>query len=61
MYKEKLQLIFISDKHMGCIPHPHYDLCTLEKAPKNIGCLLLEKEAAALIGKWIKQHNKGIK
>jgi hypothetical protein len=57
----KLQLVFLRDKWMSCIPHAHYDLCTLEKEPKNIGCILTDKDGAKLIRKWIKEHNKGIK
>jgi len=55
---KKLQLVYLRDKGMGCIPHAHYDLCTLEKAPKNVACILTGKEGATLIKKWIKKHNK---
>jgi len=24
MINKKLQLVYIPEKHMGCIPHPHY-------------------------------------
>lgn len=57
----KLQLVYLPYKNMSCIQHPHYDLCTLEKEPKNIGCILTDKDGAKLIRKWIKEHNKGIK
>ena len=57
----KLQLVYLPYKDMMCIKHPHYDLCTLEKEPKNIGCILTDKDGAKLIRKWIKEHNKGIK
>ena len=61
MSKQKLQLIHIPWKNCSCISQPHYDLCTLEKYPKNIGCILIDKDGAKLIRKWIKQHNKEIK
>lgn len=57
----KLQLVYLSNKNMSCIRHPHYDLCTLEKEPKNIGCVLTNKYGAKLIKKWIKEHNKAQK
>ena len=60
MSKQKLQLIHIPWKNCSCIHHPHYDLCTLEKCPKNIGCILTDNDGAKLIRKWIKQHNKEI-
>lgn len=44
----------------GCIAHPHFDLCTLEKNPLNVACILTDAEGAKLIRKWIKIHNKGI-
>lgn len=57
--KEKLQLTYIRIPKgtVGCISESHYDLCTLEKNPKNIGCILTDKEGAKLIRKWINLHN----
>ena len=53
----KLQLVYLSNKNMNCIPHPHYDLCTVEKEPKNVACILTDKDGAKLIRKWVKEHN----
>jgi len=56
---KKLQLIYIRLPKgiVGCIPESHYDLCTLEKEPKNIACILTDKEGAKLIRKWIRIEN----
>ena len=54
---KKLQLVYLRNKDMGCIPHAHYDLCTLEKSPENIGCILTDKDGAKLIRSWIEKHN----
>ena len=53
----KLKLTYINSQTGVCIPHPHYDLHTDEEDPKNIACILTDKEGAKLIRKWIKQHN----
>lgn len=60
--KDKLQLTYIRlpEGALGCIPQSHYDLCTLEKNPSNVACILTDAEGAKLIRKWIKEHNKGI-
>lgn len=57
---KKLKLSYIPFKDCNCIPHPHYDLHTVEKNPQNIGCIFTDKEGAKLIKKWIKNHNKDI-
>jgi len=57
MISDKLQLVYLPNKDMGCIPHAHYDLCTLEKEPKNVACILTDKAGAKLIRHWINQHN----
>ena len=43
---------------MSCIQHSHYDLCTLEKSPKNIACVLTDKQGIKLLRKWVKKHNE---
>lgn len=57
---EKLQLVYLKDKNLGCIPHAHYDLCTNEKEPQNIACILTDKDGAKLIRKWIKNYNRSL-
>lgn len=61
--KNKLNLVYIKEKNMSCIPQPYYDL--YEDNGKgtgyNIACILTDKEGAKLIRKWIKQHNEDIK
>lgn len=62
----KLKLVYIPFKNSYCIPHPHYDLCTIPKKKDqsdcyNVACILTDKDGAKLIRKWIKKHNKGIK
>jgi len=60
---KKLQLIYIRLPYgtPGCIPQSHYDLCTFEKNPQNIACILTDKDGAKLLRKWIIQHNKETK
>jgi hypothetical protein len=58
---KKLKLVYIPYKNSSCIQQPHYDLCTNEKEPCNIACILTNKKGADLIGKWVKLHNKEIK
>lgn len=58
---EKLQLVYLRNKNLGCIPHAHYDLCTTGKDPQNVACILTDKDGAKLIKKWIKEHNVNIK
>jgi len=58
---KKLKLVYMPFKGGGCISHPHYDLCTNEKEPSNVACILTDKEGAKLLRKWIKGHNKEIK
>lgn len=54
---KKLQLVYLRDKYLGCIPHAHYDLCTLEDEPLNVACILTDKEGAKLIRGLLKEHN----
>ena len=58
---KKLKLVYIRHKDMDCIKHPHYDLCTDEKSPANVACILTDKDGAKLFRKWIKAYNKEIK
>jgi len=55
----KLQLVYQRIKNMSCISHPHYDLCTVEKDPKNIACILSGgKESNKILKKMVKLYNK---
>jgi hypothetical protein len=57
----KLQLVYLRIKEgsMGCISRSHYDLCTVEKDPKNVACILCEgKENVKIIKKMLKLYNK---
>lgn len=57
--KEKLQLVFLKDKWMSCIPHSHYDLCTVEKEPKNIACILSgDRYSNNILKKMVKLYNQ---
>lgn len=56
---KKLQLVYLRDKGMSCIKHPHYDLCTVEKDPKNIACILVSgKVEINIIKKMVKDYNE---
>jgi hypothetical protein len=54
----KLQLVYLKEKGMACISHAHYDLCTIEKEPKNVACILTDKSGARLLRSWIKSYNE---
>ena len=53
----KYKLTYINDSNGVCIPHPHYDLHTVEPddGAFNIACISTDKEGAKLIRKWIKR------
>lgn len=58
----KLQLVYLRDAGMSCIQHPHYDLCTDEKNPENVACVLVNgKECIAILKKMVKLYNESIK
>lgn len=38
------QLAAQNEEGMICIPHPHWDLCTVEESPKNVACILTNGE-----------------
>jgi hypothetical protein len=43
---------------MSCIPHSHWDLCTDEKDPKNIACILSGgKESNKILKEMVKLYN----
>ena len=54
----KLQLVYQRLHNMSCIQHPHWDLCTLEKEPKNIACILSAgKEENKILKEMVKWWN----
>ena len=54
----KLQLVYIRVKGAACIQHPHWDLCTGEKNPKNIACILVNgKENVKVLKEMIQLYN----
>ena len=55
--KLKLTYVRLPKGIVGCIPESHYDLHTDEKEPKNIACILTDKEGATLIKSLIDIHN----
>ena len=56
---KKLQLVYLRDSWMSCIPHPHFDLCSDEKNPYNVACILVNgKECIGIIKKMLKLYNE---
>ena len=54
----KLKLVYLRDKWMSCIPHSHWDLCTDEKDPKNIACILSGgRESNKILKEMVKLYN----
>lgn len=57
----KLKFVYLREKNLGCIDHPHYDLCTDEKNPGNVACILVEgKECVGILKKMVKLYNKSL-
>lgn len=57
----KLQLVYLAYKNMSCIQHPHYDLCTKEKDPKGVACILSSgKESNKILKKMVKLYNESL-
>lgn len=55
----KLQLVYLRLHNMSCIQHPHWDLCTVEKSPKNIACILSSgKDENKILKKMVKLYNE---
>jgi len=56
---KKVKLIYVRlPKGMaGCIPESHYDLCTDEKEPSNIACILTDAKGAKFIRGLLDIHN----
>lgn len=57
MKKLKLTYIRIPKGTVGCIPQSHYDLHTDEVEPKNIACILTDKEGAKIIKDMVRIFN----
>jgi hypothetical protein len=57
----KLKLVYLRESWMSCIPHPHYDLCTDEKDPRNVACILVSgKENINILKKMVKLYNESL-
>ncbi len=60
MKKLKLTYIRIPKGTIGCIPQSHYDLHTDEAKPKNVACILTDKEGAKVIKTMVRIFNDEI-